>query len=59
MTTIIGFGKFYLKTLGVFIVGKWNSLNNKIIDLECDIVCIQETKREHFDAAYVRNFCPR
>jgi pyruvate/oxaloacetate carboxyltransferase len=33
---------------GINSVEKWNSLKNKIIDLECDIVCIQETKRGHF-----------
>jgi exonuclease III len=37
---------------------KWNSIRNKIKDNSCDIVCLQETKRESFDQAYIRNFCP-
>jgi hypothetical protein len=28
------------------------------MESKCDILCIQETKREVFDQAYIRNFCP-
>lgn len=34
------------------------NIYSKVIELESDIVCIQETKREYFDAAYIHNFCP-
>jgi len=37
---------------------KWTSLRNKIIECKCDIVTIQETKRESFDSTYIRKFCP-
>lgn len=38
---------------------KWLALRNKISESNCDIVCLQETKRENFDARYIKNFCPR
>jgi exonuclease III len=33
-------------------------LRNKINEIACDIVCIQETKRDEFNEAYIWNFCP-
>lgn len=24
----------------------------------CDVVCLQETKRETFDSAFIKNYCP-
>lgn len=39
--------------------GKWDSLRNKIIESNYDIISIQETKRSKFDLAYTRKFCPR
>jgi hypothetical protein len=27
--------------------------------MNCDVVCLQETKREHFDVAYLKIFCHR
>jgi exonuclease III len=38
---------------------KWNSLRNNILESNCDIVCIQETKKESFDDSYIRLFCNR
>jgi endonuclease/exonuclease/phosphatase family metal-dependent hydrolase len=37
---------------------KWDALRDKIRDNQCDIICIQETKRELFDLSYIKNFCP-
>lgn len=34
-------------------------MRSKIYEVKCDIICIQETKREHFDSAYIRKFCPQ
>lgn len=31
----------------------------KIIESNCDVISIQETKREFFDISYIRKFCPR
>ena len=38
---------------------KWLALKNKIVECNADIICIQETKRELFDARYLKNFYPR
>ena len=37
---------------------KWHAIKDRINDSFCDIICLQETKRETFDDAYIRNFCP-
>jgi exonuclease III len=36
---------------------KWLALYNKIEESGCDIICLQETKRENFDMEYLRKFC--
>jgi exonuclease III len=36
---------------------KWVALSNKIEESGCDIICLQETKRESFDLAYIKKFC--
>ena len=38
---------------------KWDALRNKIDESSCTVVCLQETKREIFDASFIRNFAPR
>ncbi|KAG2577604.1 hypothetical protein PVAP13_6NG193309 [Panicum virgatum] len=38
---------------------KWDSIRNKIDESSCAVVCLQETKREHFDMQYIRKFAPR
>jgi exonuclease III len=38
---------------------KWLALNDKIAKTACSIICLQETKREHFDHSYLRKFCPK
>lgn len=43
---------------GINSEGKWESIRNKIIESNCDIISIQETKREFFDSTYIRKFCP-
>lgn len=37
---------------------KWLALHQKIEESAGAIVSLQETKREHFDLPYIRNFCP-
>ena len=37
---------------------QWLALGQKIEESACAILCLQETKREDFDATYIRNFCP-
>lgn len=36
-----------------------DDLADKIKQSNCNIICLQETKREHFDSSYIRKFCPR
>jgi exonuclease III len=38
---------------------KWVALAIKIVESNCDIICLQETKRETFDLDYTRKFCPK
>lgn len=38
---------------------KWLAISNKIEESGCDIICLQETKRENFDSSYIRHFCPK
>jgi exonuclease III len=38
---------------------KWNLLRNKINETNCDFICLQEIKRDHFDEPYLRKFCHR
>jgi exonuclease III len=33
-------------------------LRSKILEVKCDIICLQETKREVFDRNYIKKFCP-
>lgn len=37
---------------------KWDSVRNKIVEAQCDIICLQETKKENFDAPFLRKICP-
>jgi len=37
---------------------KCNSVRDKISETNCEIVCLQETKREAFDLCYIKNLCP-
>lgn len=38
---------------------KWDAIRAKITESACHILCLQETKREHFDSFYLKKFCPR
>ena len=38
---------------------RWDEVRAKADESNCHIMCLQETKREHFDHHYIRNFCPR
>jgi exonuclease III len=37
---------------------KWDAIRNIIKESRSSIICIQETKRKHFDATYLIKFCP-
>jgi exonuclease III len=38
---------------------RWNDIRQRFDETNCNIICLQETKRENFDQAYLRNFCPK
>lgn len=44
---------------GIIDRSKWLALRNKITESNCDVICLQETKRASFDSRYIRNFYPR
>jgi exonuclease III len=37
---------------------KWVSIKSKIQECSCDLVCLQEMKRESFDQKYIKNIYP-
>jgi exonuclease III len=38
---------------------RWDDIRLRTEESSCGIICFQETKRETFDQAYLRNFCHR
>jgi hypothetical protein len=38
---------------------KWDAVRDKVEESSCSVICLQETKREHFDVSYIRKFAPR
>lgn len=48
-----------LEYKGINSNNKWLALSNKIEECGFSIICLQETKKEHFDGAYLKNFFPR
>jgi exonuclease III len=44
---------------GINSQSRWDDISNKIAESSCNVLCMQETKRESFDSNYLRNFCPR
>lgn len=36
----------------------WDAVRDRILNSACDIVCLQETKRENFDLQFIRKICP-
>ena len=37
---------------------KWDSIRNKVLESNCDIVCFQETKKDSFDVSFIRKLLP-
>lgn len=35
---------------------KWNAVRSN--ETQCEIICLQETKREHIDIEFLKKFCP-
>jgi hypothetical protein len=41
---------------GINSTTKWNAIRCSIRDAGCDVICLQETKKEFFDSAYLKTF---
>ena len=44
---------------GINSTERWDDIRLKIDESSCCVMTFQETKRESFDLAYIRNFCPK
>jgi exonuclease III len=43
---------------GINSAWKWDSVKNKIQMSHCDIICLQETKKENFEQQFIKKICP-
>lgn len=48
----------YLNVRGLNSDKKWDAIRSKILDSKCDVICLQETKRELFDISLIKKLCP-
>lgn len=46
-------------TRGINAVEKCDAVRDKVEESTCSVICLQETKKEHFDQNFVRKFAPR
>jgi len=37
---------------------KMGSIKAKIVEAQCDIICLQETKKDSFSDLFIKIFCP-
>jgi len=44
---------------GINAMEKCDAVRDKIEESACPVVCLQETKREHFEMSFIRKFAPR
>jgi hypothetical protein len=43
---------------GINSQNKLTAIKSKILETSCDIICLQETKKELFDRIFIKQFCP-
>lgn len=48
----------YWNVRGINSDKKWNAIRDRALESNCDIICLQKTKRDSFDQTYLRLFCP-
>lgn len=48
----------YWNVHGINAEKKWNALRDRITETNCDVICLQETKRASFDSSFLCLFCP-
>jgi len=37
---------------------KWDAVRDRFVESSCDIICLQETKKDSFDKHFVNKICP-
>jgi exonuclease III len=37
---------------------KWDAIRDHVMSCNCDIVCLQETKKQFFDIMFIKKICP-
>jgi exonuclease III len=37
---------------------KWDAVRDRFVESSCDIICLQETKKDSFDKQFVNKICP-
>jgi exonuclease III len=37
---------------------KWDAVRDRVLNNNCDIVCLQETKKSSFDLMFIKKICP-
>ena len=37
---------------------KWDAVRDRVINSNCDIVCLQETKKQSFNLMFIKKICP-
>lgn len=43
---------------GINSAKKWDVVRDRVVESNCDVVCLQETKKQSFDSMFIRNICP-
>jgi exonuclease III len=37
---------------------KWDVVRDRVMDNNCDVICLQETKKQSFDLLFIKKICP-
>lgn len=37
---------------------KWEAIRDRVFECSCDVICLQETKKESFDKMFINKICP-
>lgn len=37
---------------------KWKDVRDRVFECSCDVICLQETKKESFDKMFINKICP-
>jgi len=37
---------------------KWDAVRDRVVECSCDIICLQDTKKDSFDRIFINKICP-